>query len=299
MIQFDLKSYLKEKRHNVDSALDAFLPQPEGFSAPLLEAMRYSVMAGGKRLRPILALAASEAVDGVQSEVMPAACALELIHTYSLIHDDLPAMDDDDLRRGVPTCHVAFGEAIAILAGDGLLTYAFEILARGADANNLNSQKTLKVIHVLAKAAGITGMVGGQTVDVIMENKEINSEQLAYIHKHKTGALIQASVEIGAIMGGGSREQLSALAEYGAALGLAFQIVDDLLDIEGDEEIMGKPVGSDIKKNKATYPALFGITKSREKAQEYIDKALSSLDSFDNKAEPLRAIANYVIQRNR
>ncbi len=284
---------------DVDKALDALLPNPDGLHAPLLEAMRYSVMAGGKRLRPVLVLAAAEAVGGSQSEAMPAACALEFIHTYSLIHDDLPAMDDDDLRRGRPTCHIAFGEAMAILAGDGLLTFAFEVLAGMAAQGKMEPSKSAQVISTLAKAAGINGMVGGQAADVLMENMEINAEQLSFIHEHKTGALIKASVEIGGIIGGASREGLDALSRYGAALGLAFQIVDDLLDIEGDEEVLGKPVGSDIEKRKATYPALFGMEESREKARSYVDAALSALHFLDSKAEPLRAIARYVIERNR
>jgi len=296
---FDLKEYLENKRKEIDKALDSFLPEPEGLSAPLFEAMRYSVMAGGKRLRPILVLAASHAVGGSSSVSMPAACALEFIHTYSLIHDDLPAMDDDDLRRGRPTCHKVFGEAMAILAGDGLLTFAFEILAREAVKERENSEKVSQVILILARAAGIKGMVVGQAVDVLMENKEVNGSQLAFIHQHKTGALIKASVEIGGLLGGADQNQLGALSSYGDGLGLAFQIVDDLLDIEGDQEVIGKPVGSDLEKNKATYPALFGIEESRAQAHEYIHSAISALASFDEKAEPLRAIANYVIQRNR
>ncbi len=296
---FDLKAYLENKRVEIEKAMDAFLPEPEGLSAPLFEAMRYSVMAGGKRLRPILLLAATDTVGGDASISISAACALEFIHTYSLIHDDLPAMDDDDLRRGKPTCHKVFGEALAILAGDGLLTFAFEVLGRQAVQDGVDPETVSKVIFVLARAAGVKGMVVGQAVDVLMENSEIDGSQLAFIHRHKTGALIKASVEIGGLLGGADQYQLDALSSYGEALGLAFQIVDDLLDIEGDQEIIGKPVGSDLAKNKATYPALFGIGESKTKAREYIDSAIASLSIFDEKAEPLRAIANYVIKRNR
>ncbi len=296
---FDLKVYLENKRVEIEKAMDAFLPEPEGLSAPLFEAMRYSVMAGGKRLRPILLLAATDTVGGDASISISAACALEFIHTYSLIHDDLPAMDDDDLRRGKPTCHKVFGEALAILAGDGLLTFAFEVLGRQAVQDGVDPETVSKVIFVLARAAGVKGMVVGQAVDVLMENSEIDGSQLAFIHRHKTGALIKASVEIGGLLGGADQYQLDALSSYGEALGLAFQIVDDLLDIEGDQEIIGKPVGSDLAKNKATYPALFGIGESKTKAREYIDSAIASLSIFDEKAEPLRAIANYVIKRNR
>lgn len=299
MSDFDLKSYIKKRKLKIDKALDELLPRPEGPSGKVMEAMRYSIEAGGKRVRPILLMAACDAVGGDNSAVLPAACALECVHTYSLIHDDLPAMDNDDLRRGQPTCHKVFGEAIAILAGDGLLTYAFELMAHPSLKSVTTSDTVNKVISVFAKAAGITGMVGGQTADIIFEGKPIDAEILAFIHSHKTGALIRASVEMGAMLGGGTKEQVNSLRQYGTALGLAFQVVDDLLDVIGDEKKIGKPIGSDLKNQKATYPALFGLEEAKRKAQNLKNEALDALISFGEEAEPLRAIAQYVVERDR
>ncbi len=283
----------------VDNALDQLLPQPEGPSGKVVEAMRYSISAGGKRVRPILLMAACDTAGGDHSQVLPAACALECVHTYSLIHDDLPAMDDDDLRRGKPTCHKAFGEAVAILAGDALLTYAFELMAHQDLGKYAAPQTVLRAVAVFAQAAGVSGMVGGQTADILFEGKPIDAETLAFIHTHKTGALIRASVEMGAILGGATHEQVQKLKGYGTALGLAFQVVDDLLDVVGDQEKLGKPVGSDIKNEKATYPALFGIEEARRKATSLKDEALACLEKFGPEAEPLRAIATYVVKRDR
>ena len=299
MKTFDLSTYLKKQQDLINSALDKWLPKPHGPSGPVFEAMRYSMMSGGKRVRPILLLAGAQAVRGDQEALLPAACALECIHTYSLIHDDLPAMDNDDLRRGRPTCHKVYGEAVAILAGDGLLTYAFELICKPELTQNISPRLLGEAIFLLARAAGVSGMVGGQTADILMEGRPVDAETLSFIHSHKTGALIGASVEIGALLGEGNDEELNYLKRYGESLGLAFQIKDDLLDVEGDQKILGKPVGSDDRNLKATYPALFGLKETRRKAQELLQQALSELELFDDSAEPLRAIAQYVVERNR
>ncbi len=299
MGDFHLKKYIQERKQIVDDHLNRLLPQPEGPSGQVVEAMRYSLSAGGKRVRPILMMAACEAVGGDFSRIMPAACAMECVHTYSLIHDDLPAMDDDDLRRGKPTCHKVFGEAIAILAGDGLLTYAFELMTHPELTANVGGRLINEAVSIFAKAAGVAGMVGGQTADILFENKPIDPDTLAYIHRHKTGALIRASVEMGALLGGGTPDQVDSLSKYGTALGLAFQVVDDLLDVVGDEKKLGKPVGSDEKNKKATYPALFGLEETKKRAQALKNEALEALEVFGPEAEPLRAIAIYVVERDR
>lgn len=299
MKNFDLKNYLSNKRKIIDTALEETLPRESTLSGKVMEAMRYSLMAGGKRVRPVLLLAGAEAVGGNEEDLLPAACALECIHTYSLIHDDLPAMDDDDLRRGRKTCHIVYGEAIAVLAGDGLLTYAFELMGADQMREAVGPDRLNRAIAILAQAAGVFGMVGGQTADILMEGKSVDAETLQFIHRRKTGALLRASVELGGYLGGGSAEQLDALRRYGVSLGHAFQVVDDLLDVEGDQSITGKPVGSDEKNLKATYPALFGIEKTRQMAKELLKESLDALDSFEESAEPLRAIANYVVTRNR
>jgi geranylgeranyl diphosphate synthase type II len=299
MKTFELISYLKKQQSIINSALDKWLPKPEGLAGPVIEAMRYSLMSGGKRVRPILLLAGAQAVNGNQKELLPVACAIECIHTYSLIHDDLPAMDNDDLRRGRPTCHKVYNEAIAMLAGDGLLTYAFELMCNPELTQNISSSLLNKAIFLLSRAAGVHGMVGGQTVDILMEGCEINTETLSFIHSRKTGALIGVSVEIGALLGKGNQKEIIHLKKYGEYLGLAFQIKDDLLDVEGDQNVLGKPVGSDDRNLKATYPALFGLKETKKKAQELLKKSLSELESFDEGAEPLRSIARYVIERDR
>jgi geranylgeranyl diphosphate synthase type II len=299
MKTFELISYLKKQQSIINSALDKWLPKPEGLAGPVIEAMRYSLMSGGKRVRPILLLAGAQAVNGNQKELLPVACAIECIHTYSLIHDDLPAMDNDDLRRGRLTCHKVYNEAIAMLAGDGLLTYAFELMCNPELTQNISSSLLNKAIFLLSRAAGVHGMVGGQTVDILMEGCEINTETLSFIHSRKTGALIGVSVEIGALLGKGNQKEIIHLKKYGEYLGLAFQIKDDLLDVEGDQNVLGKPVGSDDRNLKATYPALFGLKETKKKAQELLKKSLSELESFDEGAEPLRSIARYVIERDR
>ena len=292
----DLKQYLEARRLMVEEALEAALPQQDGPESRVVEAMRYSLFAGGKRLRPILCLAASEAVGGETQAAMPAGCALEMIHTYSLIHDDLPAMDDDDLRRGKPTNHKVFGEAIAILAGDGLLTEAFVLLS---DYNSLLPEKAVQVIEVIAEAASYRGMVGGQVVDMLSQNKPADLETVQQMHSRKTAALIAAATESGALAGKGSEVQVAALARYGRAIGLAFQIADDILDIEGDTELLGKTTGADEARGKVTYPAAVGLERSRQAANEMVNGALAALEGFDDKADPLRSLARYIITRKK
>ncbi|HEY6874450.1 MAG TPA: farnesyl diphosphate synthase [Geobacteraceae bacterium] len=294
----DLKQYLKERCAQVDAALDRLLPREDDLPVSLHKSMRYSVFAGGKRIRPILMLAACEAVGGDMGLSMPAACAMEMIHTYSLIHDDLPAMDDDDFRRGNPTNHKVFGEAIAILAGDALLTEAFNAMSNPAYADQVPPATLLAVINEIGLCAGSFGMVGGQVVDMESEGKhDIDLATVQYIHTHKTGALIKASVKAGAMLGGASGEVLAAMTRYGEAVGLAFQVADDILDIEGTTEQIGKDAGSDEARGKATYPAVLGLTESKKRAAELVDLALESLAGFDAKAEPLREIARYIVFR--
>lgn len=297
MHDFDLKLYLADRKRMVDAALAESFPAPAGLEKKVLEAVRYSLFAGGKRLRPILCLAAAEVVGGSAEKVMPVACALEMIHTYSLIHDDLPAMDNDDFRRGQPTNHKVFGEAIAVLAGDALLTEAFDFIAGIPGRAEIGPERILQVIRLVVKAAGYRGMIGGQAIDLECENRTVDLATVEYMHIHKTGALISASLEAGAILGGGSAEQVAFLKHYGHHLGLAFQITDDLLDIEGDAELMGKQPGSDAAKNKKTYPALLGVARSKESAREHVEEALKALSAFDDKAEPLRAVARYLLGR--
>jgi geranylgeranyl diphosphate synthase type II len=292
----DLKQYLERQRLVVEKALESALPQNEGPEARVVEAMRYSLFAGGKRLRPILCLAAADAVSGQTEAAIPAACALEMIHTYSLIHDDLPAMDDDDLRRGKATSHVVFGEAIAILAGDGLLTEAFVLLS---DYRTLLPERALRLIGVIARAASYRGMVGGQVVDMLSQNRPADLQTVQQMHDRKTAALISAATESGALAGGGSDDQVEALARYGKAIGLAFQIADDILDIEGSTEVLGKTVGSDVARGKVTYPAAVGMEGSREEAQKLVNNALVALEILDYRAEPLRGLAKYIITRKK
>jgi geranylgeranyl diphosphate synthase type II len=262
--------------------------------------MEYAVMAGGKRLRPVLCLASSEAVSGGSDGSMPAACALEMIHTYSLIHDDLPALDNDDLRRGKATCHNRFGEATAILTGDAFLNMAFELLAEtGFNEPAGSTVRWIAVIRVIAKASGCRGMLDGQARDLAFEGVKLQKGDLEALHRLKTGALILASVHCGAILGGASPEQIGGLKRYAKNIGLAFQVVDDILDVTGDPKIMGKAAGSDMKHGKNTYPSLMGLDASRHYAGSLVDDALQALRLFDNKADPLREIAAYIIHRQR
>ena len=294
----DLKAYLKEKIALVDAALEQYLPGENERPESLHKAMRYSIFAGGKRVRPVLMLAACEAVGGALEKAMPAACAMEMIHTYSLIHDDLPAMDDDDFRRGRPTNHKVFGEAIAILAGDGLLTEAFKLMANPAFAAGVDPAARLAVISEIATCAGSYGMVGGQVVDMESEGKPgMDLPTVQYIHTHKTGALIKASVVAGALLGGADDRQLAAIRRYGEAAGLAFQIADDILDIEGTTEEIGKDAGSDEARGKATYPAVMGLAAAKQEAQAMMDEAMNALSIFGSEADPLREIAKYIVER--
>ena len=296
---FDLRAYLSDKKAIVDRALEVYLPKPEGPACDLISAMRYSVFAGGKRLRPILCIAGCETVGKAGTDVLPVACALELIHTYSLIHDDLPVMDDDELRRGKATNHKVFGEAVALLAGDGLLTEAFGLMARSEFIEQKSSDLIIKVIGMIAHAAGYRGMVGGQVVDIQSEGKGVDFSVVEFIHKHKTAALITASVTCGAILGGVDESQLKAITSYGKKIGLAFQISDDILDIEGDSKTIGKMVGADEQKSKITYPTVVGLSRSKEIQSELIEGAIDSLRAFDHRAEPLRRIARYIIERKK
>lgn len=293
----DIKKYLEEKKALVEQAMAGMTPGGKGLTDRLHQAMNYSLEAGGKRIRPILAIAACEAVGGDINKVMPAACALEFIHTYSLIHDDLPAMDDDYYRRGKATCHRAFDEATAILAGDGLLTSAFEILTRSDLFEGVDPSTAMEVANDIARAAGHGGMVGGQQADMDAEGKEVDLPTLEFIHTHKTGALILASIKAGAKLGGGSPEDIKALTKYGEAAGLAFQVADDILDVTADTSTLGKDAGSDEARGKATYPALLGLREAKNRAAELLDTAIDSLDKFDSKADPLREIARYIVNR--
>jgi geranylgeranyl diphosphate synthase type II len=290
----DIKAYLNEKRELIDSYLKTYFTAPSSPSV-LHEAMKYSLFAGGKRIRPILALASFEACGGDAKKIIPQAAALELIHTYSLIHDDLPAMDNDDLRRGKPTNHKMFGEAMAILAGDALLTEAFFMMTQ-ADIK-IKPSILLKALREVALAAGHNGMVGGQAQDIISEDAEPDSETLEFIHLHKTAALIKSSVRIGPILAGSRKIQLQALTIYGENTGLAFQIIDDVLDVEGTPEELGKSVGSDSRKKKMTYPSLYGIEGARKKANELISIAIDAIGIFSSEADPLREIAGYLAKR--
>ena len=292
----NLNEYITEKRNAVDAFFHSYFTVQR--KPPVLQqAMLYSLFAGGKRIRPILALASYEACGGNPAEIVPYASTLELIHTYSLIHDDLPAMDNDDLRRGKPTSHKMYGEAIAILAGDALLTEAFSILSDSSLSGNIKEADLLRALREIALASGLNGMVAGQVQDILAENFEPDHEILEFIHRHKTAALIRASVMMGPILCGSGPDTSDALYEYGDKIGLAFQVIDDILDIDGDAEELGKPTGSDERANKLTYPSLYGVEKSRAIAGELISSAVSSLSSFSPKADPLREIANYLLNR--
>jgi geranylgeranyl diphosphate synthase type II len=292
----DIKSYLSEKRERIDSFLASYFDVP--LAPPVLgDAMSYSLLAGGKRLRPILALASHEACGGDAESIVPYAASLEFIHTYSLIHDDLPAMDNDDLRRGRPTNHKVFGDAMAILAGDALLTEAFYLLSNSHRSARITPSVRLKVAREIAMASGAHGMVGGQAEDLLSENAPQDIDSLSFIHTHKTGALITASVRIGGLLAGARKKELRSLTHYGEKIGLAFQIIDDILDIQGDTKELGKQTGSDERKKKMTYPGLYGIETSSRKAQGLVDDALFALRAFGDEADPLREIARYIIRR--
>jgi len=308
--EFDLAGYLAKKRKAVESGLERTLGTLDP-GRELVQAMGYSVMAGGKRVRPVLAMAAAAACGKDEQIALPAACAIEMIHTYSLIHDDLPAMDDDDLRRGLATCHKKFSEATAILAGDGLLTHAFFVLAAPQQFFDHYPEPGLRLelVEKISRAAGASGMVEGQMMDMQAEknlcmkgwNKEEILAHLKAIHRHKTGQMIRVSVQAGAISAGGGERHMAALTGYADHIGLAFQVMDDILNVEGDPDIMGKAVGSDVLNDKLTFPGLIGLSASKAFCRELIDNALAALDGggFGPADRPLRAIARYIISRKR
>jgi len=292
----DLKEYLNTYREVINKKIFELLETADT-SNRVLQAMRYSISAGGKRIRPILAMAAAEATHGQVSNVLPAACAIEMIHTYSLIHDDLPAMDDDTLRRGKPTSHIQYDEATAILTGDALLTRAFEILSSTENTSRENLSRHLKIIQVIAKAAGYQGMIQGQMQDIRAEGDELDLDALIAMHSLKTGALIEASVVVGALFGHTDPLKMDSLRSYARHIGLAFQVIDDVLNVSGDPAKLGKAVGTDMDRGKNTFPGLMGLTKATAYAENLVQSALKALELFDNKADPLRAIAQYIIDR--
>ena len=294
----EFERYLRERAALIEQALSTAVSQSAAPEGRLLEAMRYSLLGGGKRLRPILALAACEAVGGQVEAAIGFACAIEMIHTYSLIHDDLPCMDDDDLRRGLPTNHKVYGEALATLAGDALLTDAFRVIAKSGEALAKAAPGVLlAAIAEMADAAGSFGMVAGQAIDVLGEGRGLNLKDLEYLHSKKTGALFIASVRGGARLGGASDSQLDALAEYARSLGLAFQVIDDILDVEGSTEQMGKRTGKDLANGKNTYPGLIGLDESWALARDLERRAQRALEGFDHRADPLRALASFTVER--
>ena len=294
-MSFDLGAYMKVQAAAIDVALDRFLPPDTQRPQTLHKAMRYSVLACGKRLRPVLVIAGAEAVGGTAEQVMPTACALEMIHTYSLVHDDLPAMDNDDFRRGVPTNHKVFGEAIAILAGDALLTLAFRLVADNARTAAPGAVQA--VVADVADAAGHAGMVAGQVEDLEAEGRQVGADTLDYIHVHKTGALIRTSLRVGAMLCDATAEQVRALSVAGANLGLAFQIVDDILDVVASSAELGKTAGKDQIQQKATFPAIHGLEASRARARSLIEEAEQALTAFGPRAEPIRALGRFILER--
>ena len=293
----NLERYLAERGKLVDRTLSKLLPAGKAVPRTLDKAMRYSLFSGGKRIRPILAIASGEAVGAPVARVLPFACALEMIHSYSLVHDDLPAMDDDDLRRGKPTNHVVFGEGIAMLAGDGLLTEAFRVMADAALRPGQDRTAAVRALQEIAIGAGAVGMVGGQVADVEAENKKPTKALVEYIHARKTGALLRASVRAGALAGGATAQQFARLDRYGTAMGLAFQIADDILDVEGGTAKTGKREGRDAELHKVTYPAAVGMAKAKTRARVLLTEALAAIQPLGIHAEPLRQLATFVVER--
>ena len=289
-----LKAYLAARQKSVDRALDRFLPKQDVPPATIHQAMRYSLFAGGKRLRPILCLAAAEACGGKISDALPLASAMECIHTYSLVHDDLPSMDNDDFRRGRATCHKVFGEGIAILAGDGLLTIAFEIAAR---AKPTRRYSMTQIIREIASAAGSRKLIAGQVADLEAEGQPANRSLVRYIHENKTAAMLTTSVRLGAMSADAEAKKLSAVTKFGRSLGLAFQVIDDILDVTQTSEKLGKSAGKDVAAHKATYPAVIGLEASRAEARRLTNAAHRALSSFGHEAERLREIADYLLER--
>ncbi len=292
----ELSGWLDTRRAAIEAALEAILPRPNGPAATVAEAMRYAVFGGGKRLRPLVAIAACEACGGNTKLAVTPAAALELIHTYSLVHDDLPAMDDDDLRRGRPTAHRAFGEAAAILAGDALLTLAFEVLAT-SPAGDAHAARRAEAVTVAARGAGLSGMVGGQIADLEGERKDLDLSAIEWIHQHKTGALLSASAELGAVLAGAARETREALARFGLALGLGFQVADDVLDMTATAEALGKTPGKDSKAGKATYPSRLGLDGARQAAARFSASARHALDGAGVERIILDQLADFAVAR--
>lgn len=294
---------LEECRRKVEAALDAWMPREGEMPSVLHQAMRYTVFAGGKRLRPFLVLECCRLVGGDEDKALPAACAVEVLHTYSLVHDDLPCMDDDDFRRGKPTCHKVFGEGIAVLCGDALLTLAFEWLAAKLPERGVDAETTVRVIATLAEAAGSRWLVGGQAMDITAQEaishqpSALSGQEVKQIHERKTAALMRACCVMGGLIGGATETQLSSLNDYGCWLGLAFQITDDILDVAGEQEKLGKSVGKDKRQKKLTYPMVFGLERSKELAQEAVANAAKALDIFDERADLLRALAHFLLER--
>jgi geranylgeranyl diphosphate synthase, type II len=295
---FDLRLYIEQKNRQINEALGKIFQNFHSHET-LIDAMQYSLMAGGKRIRPVLCLGAAEAVGGKPEDALTVGCAIEMIHTYSLIHDDLPAMDNDGLRRGKPTCHIAFDEATAILAGDALLTLAFEVLSAASKAGEGPAVKWLEVIQIIAAAAGCRGMIQGQMLDMASEGCKLSVGELESMHLLKTGALIQASLHCGALIADAGADQKQMLKTYARSIGLAFQVTDDILNIEGNPELMGKAIGTDKQHAKSTYPSILGLEPSKQFAQQLVRNALQALENFDKKADPLRALAAFIIERKR
>lgn len=292
----DFKKELKERSIYIEDKIESYLPKEEGYQKTIFEAMNYSLRAGGKRLRPILLMEAYKLCQGQGEDFVPYSVAMEMIHTYSLIHDDLPALDNDDLRRGKPTNHIVFGEAMAILAGDALLNTAYETMLN-ATFKHPRPELSIRAAYEISRGAGIYGMIGGQVVDVESEDKKINKDKLDYIHMNKTAAMIVGSVRAGAILAGVDEDRLESLTKYAENIGLAFQIVDDILDIEGDEKLLGKRVGSDLDNDKSTYPSLLGISESKKIVENLIEEAKISLEVFDSDAEFMNALADFIRDR--
>jgi geranylgeranyl diphosphate synthase type II len=291
----NLTAYLKSRKQQIDRALDRFLPKENAAPPTIHKAMRYSLFAGGKRLRPILCLAAAEGCKGTVYEALPLACAMECIHTYSLVHDDLPSMDNDDFRRGRATCHKVFGDGIAVLAGDALLTVAFEIAARAKPTRRYAMSEILREIAV---AAGSRKLIAGQVADLEAEGKEVSRNELRYIHENKTAAIITTSVRLGAMSANADVEKLRAITKFGYSLGLAFQVIDDILDVTQTSEKLGKSAGKDVAAQKATYPAVIGLEASRVEARRLTNAAQNALKIFGKEGDPLREIANYLLVRD-
>jgi len=309
MMPEPLHSYFETRRKQVDQSLNHYLDTTQSDPKIIHEAMRYSVFAGGKRLRPVLVLAAAECCGVRPEKALPTAAAMELVHTYSLVHDDLPAMDDDDLRRGRPTSHKVYGEAIAILAGDALLTKAFELIGKNAKIRGIKPEAVCEVVRLIADGAGTFGMIGGQVLDIQMEGgkwqkkghaargKTSTEQVLRSIHRLKTAALIRTSLQAGAVLAGASPNNILRFGDYGERIGLAFQIADDILDVVADKKKLGKS-GSDAKNKKLTYPAMYGLEESKRKAQALVEDAKKALEPFGRKAQVLKQLANYIIERD-